>query len=53
MNKRNVKSYSTNLTEGNGLIAFPENKKICIFKSENKDGKKVFNQIKEEEDEKI
>ena len=59
INKRNICSYSTNLPERDKsnkekcLISFPEIKKNYIFKSKNKDGKKVFNQIKEEKDEKI
>ena len=56
INRRNVKNKSyKNFTEGNKQtdLILPENKRICIFKSEDKDGKKIFSPIKFKEDENI
>ena len=56
INRRNInnKSYK-NFTEGNKQtdLILTENKRICIFKSEDKDGKKIFSPIKFKEDENI
>ena len=56
INRRNVKNKSyKNFTEGNKQtdLILTENKRICIFKSEDKDGKKIFSPIKFKEDENI
>ena len=56
INRRNVRNKSyKNFTEGNKQtdLILPENKRICIFKSEDKDGKKIFSPIKFKEDENI
>ena len=56
INRRNIKNKSyKNFTEGNKQtdLILTENKRICIFKSEDKDGKKIFSPIKFKEDENI